>query len=101
MQDIDPLEYGEADRREVDPPVEVEAAAYNQNNHSLKTGSELVTVHCLACWLRSLEMNESAGVLSFALRTHVTSTVRSHSANSASRRSADHDHMRPVPAFPF
>jgi hypothetical protein len=26
MQDLDPTQYGEADRREVDPPVEVQVA---------------------------------------------------------------------------
>jgi hypothetical protein len=28
MQDLDPSQYGEADRREVDPPVKVEAATW-------------------------------------------------------------------------
>ena len=29
MRDLDPSQYGEADRREVDPPVEVEAATWS------------------------------------------------------------------------
>ena len=29
MQDLDPAQYGEADRREVDPPVEVEVATWS------------------------------------------------------------------------
>ena len=29
MQDLDPSQYGEADRREVDPPIEVEAATWS------------------------------------------------------------------------
>jgi hypothetical protein len=29
MQDFDPSQYGEADRREVDPPVEVESATWS------------------------------------------------------------------------
>jgi hypothetical protein len=29
MQDFDPRQYGEADRREVDPPVEVETATWS------------------------------------------------------------------------
>ena len=29
MQDLDPSQYGEADRREVDPPVEVESATWS------------------------------------------------------------------------
>jgi hypothetical protein len=29
MQDLDPSQYGEADRREMDPPVEVEAATWS------------------------------------------------------------------------
>jgi hypothetical protein len=29
MRDIDPTQYGEADRREVDPPIEVESAAWS------------------------------------------------------------------------
>jgi hypothetical protein len=28
MRDLDPSQYGEADRREVDPPVEVESATW-------------------------------------------------------------------------
>jgi hypothetical protein len=28
MRDLDPSQYAEADRREVDPPIEVEAAAW-------------------------------------------------------------------------
>ena len=29
MRDLDPGQYGEADRREVDPPVQVEAATWS------------------------------------------------------------------------
>jgi hypothetical protein len=29
MQDLDPAQYAEADRREVDPPIEVEAATWS------------------------------------------------------------------------
>jgi hypothetical protein len=29
MRDLDPSQYGEANRREVDPPVEVEAATWS------------------------------------------------------------------------
>jgi hypothetical protein len=29
MRDLDPDQYGEADRREVDPPVQVEAATWS------------------------------------------------------------------------
>jgi hypothetical protein len=29
MQDLDPGQYGQADRREVDPPVKVEAATWS------------------------------------------------------------------------
>jgi hypothetical protein len=29
MQDLDPSQYGEADRREVDPPIEVESATWS------------------------------------------------------------------------
>jgi hypothetical protein len=29
MRDLDPRQYGEPDRREVDPPIEVEAATWS------------------------------------------------------------------------
>jgi hypothetical protein len=29
MRDLDPSQYGEADRREVDPPIEVESATWS------------------------------------------------------------------------
>jgi hypothetical protein len=29
MRDLDPSQYGEADRREVDPPIEVETATWS------------------------------------------------------------------------
>ena len=29
MRDFDPSQYGEADRREVDPPIEVESATWS------------------------------------------------------------------------
>jgi hypothetical protein len=29
MRDLDPTQYGEADRREVDPPIQVEAAIWS------------------------------------------------------------------------
>jgi hypothetical protein len=29
MQDLDPTQYGQADRREVDPPVQIEAATWS------------------------------------------------------------------------
>ena len=29
MQDLDPAQYAEADRREVDPPIEVETATWS------------------------------------------------------------------------
>ena len=29
MQDLDPTQYGETDRREVDPPIDVEAATWS------------------------------------------------------------------------
>jgi hypothetical protein len=29
MRDLDPTQYGEADRREVDPPIQVESATWS------------------------------------------------------------------------
>jgi hypothetical protein len=37
MEDLDPAQYAEADRREVDPPIEVETATWSAGGHAVSS----------------------------------------------------------------
>src|SRR5215210_7705479 len=69
MQELDPTQYGEADRQAVDPPVEVQVATWSAAR-TLDGGSENAASGSAGCAGRT-DANDGSRLLIFVLHARV------------------------------